>query len=111
MPNPYEEGPEMIPGIEEVMEIINRRVENAEKAVVEKQLSDEKGIYLLVLKVEGDKPGKYTEVYYTRKGTHSPNTVAATTGIDIVSYEDDMPTGGEPIAKHDSKTGVWEEVE
>lgn len=53
MENSIEKGPEMIPTKEEVMEIISRFEKNT--AFV-RELSDEQGLYLLEVQVEGKEP-------------------------------------------------------
>lgn len=90
--------------------MVERVLRLNENAVLTGEASDEHGPYKLVFRIEGEKPGEFTECYYTRKGTHAPNIAATKTAIDLVFYEDDQPVGANPIATYDEATGVWEDV-
>ena len=60
--NYIERGNERIPKREEILDIIGR---HAEKISVGRELFDEKGLYLLEIKVEGEETAEYQ---YMRKG-------------------------------------------
>ncbi|MFZ2038683.1 MAG: hypothetical protein WAV11_01995 [Minisyncoccia bacterium] len=98
--------PEYIPAKEEVIEIIKRHAENA---IVTRELSDENGIYLLELKEEGEKPGKFNEYTYVRKGDFPNKQQSLSTTIYVTYYEDDIPFSGTNIAEYSTAEG-WKEI-
>ena len=92
---------------EDVMEAISRYAENA---TLVRELSDEQGLYLLDVKIEGEKPGETTQYEYMRKGRFLNQNQASETAIHKVYYEDEMPVGGEKVAVYKSESGEWEEA-
>ena len=91
---------------EQVLEAIGQHVEGY---VIERELSDPEGVYLLEARVAGEKPGEVTEYRYQRKGEFGRNQNAQTT-IQVAYYENDIPVGGKTVANYDEKTGTWESV-
>ena len=110
MPNPFEKGPERTPTREEILSIIGHYLASPEKATVTQELSDEQGIYMLEVKVEGPEPGESTEFRYTRKGEFPNQIASAETIIQAIYYQDDIPVGGENIASYTPETVGWEEI-
>ena len=108
MENNIEKGPERIPSKEEVLEIIARY---AEKGVFVRELADEKGIYLLEVRVDGEKEGDTTEYQYMRKGTFPNNNASLVTVIHRLDCEDGIPFSGVNIEELDEATGEWRKVE
>ena len=97
-----EKGPERLPTRDEVLEVIGKLAENAQ---VVRELSDERGLYLLEAEVAGEKPGEIIEYGYLRKGQSPGHPNAAETAIHLTYYQDGMPTGGYRVAYLDN--GVW----
>jgi len=102
-----EKNKEKIPSKDEVLEIISRYAENA---TFVRKLSDERGLYLLEVKVEGKEKGEVTEYMYMRKGIYPNKNETLETAIHAVYYQDDMPVGGDKITVYNSETGEWQEV-
>jgi hypothetical protein len=90
---------------EEVLDFISSFVENP---VVSRELSDEKGLYCLEVKIEGKEPGEVIEYEYTRKGRVINDSTAFETEIHTIYYQDDMPITGGKIAGYNEDTGEWE---
>ena len=106
--NYIEHGNERIPTREEILDII---VRHEEKYTVGRELFDEKGLYLLEIKVEVKEAGETIEYQYIRKGEF-PNKVASLgTTINILYFENGIPVGGHDIANYNSETGEWRDVE
>ncbi len=99
--------PETILNKEEVLSVISRFAENAEFV---RELSDEQGLYLLEVKVPGEKPGEITQYEYMRKGIFPNQNQSSETAIHKVYYENDTPVGGEKVAFYSLETGAWEDV-
>ncbi len=107
--NSFETKTEKIPTKQEVLEVIEQYIEGA---VFVKELSDEKGLYLLEVAVEGENPGEVIQYEYMRKGRHSNQNSTIVTGIDIVYYRDEVPyDGGGRIAEFDEGTGEWKKLQ
>ncbi|MEK7609976.1 MAG: hypothetical protein AAB470_02560 [Patescibacteria group bacterium] len=102
-----EKGPERIPTKEEVLEVIARYIENA---TFVRELSDEQGLYLLEVKVQGEKTGETIQYEYIRKGKFPNHNESVSTVIHIVYYENEIPVGGHDVANFDSETGEWKDV-
>lgn len=107
MENPIEKGPERILTKEEVMEVIARYAENT---TFVRELSDEQGLYLLEVKIEGKKSGEIIQYEYMRKGRFPNHNEASETAVCVVYYKDEVPMGGDKIAVYNPETGEWEEV-
>lgn len=107
MENQFEKGPERIPTKDEVMEVISRFAENT---VPVRELSDEQGLYLLEVKIEGQNPGETTQYEYMRKGQFADGNQSLGTVIHVVFYEDGVPCGGNDVANYNPETGEWVEV-
>lgn len=107
MENSPEKGPERIPTKAEIMEVISHFAENTTPV---RELSDEQGLYLLEMKIEGENPGETTQYEYRRKGAFPDGNRSSATVIHIVYYEGEMPVpGGHDVANFDSETGEWKE--
>ena len=92
---------------EEVMGIISNY---AEGVAVVKELSDEKGLYLLEAEVAGKNPNEVIRYTYTRKGIFPNQNGASATVINRLDYEGDMPVGGETIEELDEASGEWRKI-
>lgn len=101
--NNIESGPEKIPTKEIVLESI---VSHAENAIVTREIFDDKGLYWLEAKVEGETKGEFTEFTYIRKGTY-PQGASLETSIHKVYYMDDMPVGGDKVSEFDENSGEF----
>lgn len=98
-----EQGRERVLTKDEVIGALEQHVKNY---VVQRELSDDNGIYLLELTVAGEKPGEMTEYTYQRKGKFG-GLETTTTGISVAFYEDGIPVGGNTIADYNEITGQW----
>ena len=78
---------------------------------VERELSDEQGIYLLEAIVQDPKTGDKTEFGYVRKGRYPGNCEASETEIHAIFYDGDMPKSGAKISTFIAQSGQWEDVE
>ena len=105
-----EKGPEKIPTKKEVIDVIVRRVESPEKFVTLREISDEEGITLLDLRIEGKEPGETIEYLYTRAGLLPNGKTTSQTSIEVSYYQDGNIVGGDRVAIYNSKTEQWEEV-
>lgn len=105
----FEGGPEKILTKQEILDFITKYIEGWE--VVDER-SDEKGVYLLNVKVEvEDEPGKFVQYEYLRKG-HFPNkNETSETHLEIVYYQDEEVYFADEIAFYDEATGEWRYVE
>lgn len=99
-----DKAPEHFPTKEEILLEISKYCENP---TIKRELSDEKGLYLLETEILGDKPGETTEYIYQRRGEFSNGSKAAETVINLVYLEGGIPTGGHSVAKYDSETKTW----
>ena len=106
--NYIEHGNERIPAREEILDIIGR---HEEKYTVGRELFDEKGLYLLEIKVEGKETTETTEYQYMRKGIFSNHNESLETTIHVVYFENGIPVGGHDIANYNSETGEWRDAE
>lgn len=110
-----DENPERILTQKEIMAAINTHATNHTPV---RELSDDKGIYLLEVKVEGEKPGDFIEYTYQRKGvfersnTSAPigHNVSPVTVIRATYYEDHMPYAGGAVSQYNEETGEWIEA-
>jgi hypothetical protein len=106
MENPIEEKQiEIIPEKQDILEIVNNLVEGS---IVVREKSDDIGLYLLEIRVNGVDEGTYTEYVYVREGDHEPKITSITSSIYSVDYEGDVPVGGSTIAN--VINGAWEMV-
>jgi|LakMenEpi03Aug12_release.lakeMendotaPanAssembly.Ray.scaffolds.fasta_scaffold1701917_1 hypothetical protein len=105
--NQIENGQERILTREEILLEISNFTENF---YFLRELSDEHGIYLLEVKVEGKSSGEFDEYLYIRKGGARNNNTTSETTIFVTHYKDDIPISGENLALFKSETGEWEEV-
>jgi hypothetical protein len=103
-PSRQERSVESIPTKEEVLLEIAKHCENP---TIKRELSDEKGVYLLEAEVPGEKPGETTEYIYQRKGEFSNGSKAEETIINVAYFEDGIPVGGQSVAEYDPKTKAW----
>jgi hypothetical protein len=95
---------EYLPAKEEVLLEIAKYCENP---TVKRELSDERGLYLLEVEIPGDKPGETTEYIYQRKGKAPNGTAPLETVIDITYFVDGVPLGGHSVAEYDTKANTW----
>ncbi len=104
-PSRQEKSVESIPTKEEVLLEIAKYCENP---TVKRELSDEKGVYLLEVEIPGAKPGETTEYIYQRKGEFPNGSKAEDTIINVAYFEDGIPVGGESVATYNPDTKTWE---
>jgi len=109
MENKFERGPEKIPTKEEVMEIITKGIESVERFVTLREISDDQGLTLLDLRIEGKKPGETLEYLYTRAGILPNGVPTSETSIEVSYYQDGEIRGGDRVAIYNSATGQWEQ--
>ena len=100
-----EQAPERIPSKEEVLEIMYRK---AEGLTIERELSDENGVYLLETRTP-EKNGEYTQYVYMRKGQFQNTNGSEATVIYSVEYMNGEPCGGSTVAN--CAEGAWQEIE
>lgn len=106
--NYAENNKEKIPGKEEILELISYF---AERTIPIRELSDEKGLYLLEVKTETDQAGEHTTYEYIRKGRFANMTIQeSVTSIAATYYMNDSVVSGETIAVYDERTGAWEKT-
>lgn len=96
---------ETIPEKQDILEIVNNLVEGG---IVVREKSDDTGLYLLEIRVNGVDEGKYTEYVYVREGDHEPKITSIVSCLYSVEYEGDVPVGGSTIAN--VVNGAWEMV-
>ena len=101
-----EQGNERIPPREDVVAQIRKCCEGAQ---VFRELSDERGLYLLEAGEPGESSGESTHYEYHRVGTFGKNSYAVTL-IEKIYFVDNIPRGGDIIAEYDHGTGEWIEV-
>ncbi|MEI6304632.1 MAG: hypothetical protein WCP09_01275 [Candidatus Taylorbacteria bacterium] len=99
-----ENSQDRIPAKEEVLKIVGRFAENF---TILSELSDEWGIYSLEAKASGLENNESVIYDYSRKGRYADGHQSGATVIYAVSYNGDIPTGGETVAEIDEKTGEW----
>lgn len=102
---PQEKSIEHIPTKEEVLLEIAKHCENP---TVKRELSDEKGVYLLEVEIPGAKPGETTEYIYQRKGEFPNGSKAMADVLNVTYFEDGMPVGGESVSTYNPDTKKWE---
>lgn len=104
-PPTLENAPEKFPSPEEVISYIREIIGEDREYTVERELSDEKGLYLLEIRTL-DGEGDTAEYSYMREGSHKEGS-ATHTRIDVVYYVDDIPSGGgDNIANYIDDTWV-----
>jgi hypothetical protein len=109
MENSFEKRGEKIHTKEEILSVL-ARLEVPADATVERELSDEQGITMFDVTIEGKNEGETIGYEYIRKGGHSGGSShngTLVTGIDVVYYENGIPTGGDRVAEYDEQTGEW----
>ena len=102
--SPQEKTPKQILEREDILEAIEQYLKGY---TIERELSGEKGIYLLEARVAGEKPGEVIEYRYQRKGSFGRNQSLQTV-VQVTYYEDDIPVGGTTVVNYDENTGKWE---
>lgn len=103
--NYAENNREKIPTKDEVLEVVSWF---AEKTIFVRELSDEKGLYLLEVQTEIDEAGENTMYQYVRKVSSAEPLREIVTSICAVYYQDGMPTGGDTVAIYNSQRKTWE---
>lgn len=103
--NPLEKNPERILSKEEVIITMSRFLENL---TVTRELSDDKGLYLLEAQVAGKESGEVIEYQYMRKGAFPNQNREVETSICAYYYQDGVPISGETIAVY--RSGEWKDV-
>ncbi len=110
MKNQFEYGPEHTPTREEIMAIITRFVESPEKLAIIRELSDQEGVTLLDMRIEGEKPGETTEYLYQRKGIMPNGVMTSWTSIEVSYYEDGQIVNGKRIAVYNYENSEWNDA-
>ena len=103
---PIERKPERVLTKEEVMFAMSRFAENP---TVLRELSNEAGLYLLEVQVEGEQKGETIEYQYMRKGAFPNQNREVATSICACYYQDGVPISGDTISVYKSETGEWED--
>ncbi|MDB5236908.1 MAG: hypothetical protein JWL88_10 [Parcubacteria group bacterium] len=109
-PNKIENEAEKIPSRESVLAAMETYV--GEGATISKELSDDKGLYLLEMETTGENEGDVTRYEYVRKGKHASghDYSGIDTKITVVYYENDIAVFADQIAKLDVETGEWKSL-
>jgi hypothetical protein len=109
MPNPFESGPEKIPTREEILEVLNRFVENPK---IVREFSEENGPYVLevVADIESDSSVITIQYEYIRKGKFPDNNSSTETHVEEVQYENGVPVGGKIVSVYSSESGNWQDA-
>ena len=102
----FEQSFERIPSKGEVLRVIEEFTKNY---TIERELSDEQGMYLLEAKVKDPETVEVTEYLYMRKGKFPNHNESLETGINAIYYDGEMPIGGDRIAFLNTQ-GEWEVV-
>jgi len=105
-PSRQEKSVESIPSRDHVLAQISNYCENPH-AKVNREKSDDKGIYFLEVQTE-DKNGDMVLYEYKRKGTFPDQNVSGETVINVIYFEGTMPVGGDCLATYNPKTEKWE---
>lgn len=108
MENYFEKGPEKIPTKSEVLEIIGRNIELKENFEILREFSDEQGLTLLDLRVEGKEAGETLEFLYTRAGILPNGVPTHETSIEVSYYQDGNIVGGDRVAVYNEAAKEWE---
>ncbi len=109
MENSFEKKAEKIHTKEEVVAVLSR-LGVPQDATVEREVSDEKGITMFDIVIEGKNEGETIGYEYIRKGGHTGekgHNGTLVTGIDVVYYENGMPTGGDRVAEFNEEADEW----
>jgi hypothetical protein len=106
-PHSIESKEERILSSQEVLDAISQFAEGYTPG---RELSDEKGVYLREVELEGEKAGETIEYQYMRKGNHGKQNASTETAISVIYYDDGMPVGGQRVAILNEETGEWEKV-
>lgn len=105
--NQFEGKAEKIPTREEVLEIIKGF---AEQTQFVRELSDDKGLYLLENSMQGKNEGETIQYEYIRKGRFPNHNESSVTSIEVVYYENGIPYDGNTIATFDEEDGLWKKL-
>jgi hypothetical protein len=90
---------------EEILAILEKHVQASTPG---RELSDEKGIYLLEVTTDGENPGEINEYRFQRKGNFGENQ-SLNTVLQIAYYDaDGIPEGGRTLQTYNEDTGSWE---
>lgn len=106
-PRSIESKEEKILSSQEVLDVLSLFVEGY---TLGRELSDERGVYLREVELEGEKVGETIEYQYMRKGNHGKQNASTETAISAIYYDDGIPVGGKRVAILNEETGEWEKV-
>jgi len=81
----------------------------AERYTLGRELTDDKGVYLREIEVEGETIAETIEYQYIRRGDHGNQNASAKTMISVIYYDDGKPVGGRVLSVLDEETGEWKE--
>ncbi len=110
-PEPSPEGSEEIAIVDRIRSWIEV---HGEKYTIRREESDENGVYLLELEIEGEKEGETIEYSYRRRRGPSESASGRDiktmgTRIDAFTFQDGEPLSGEMIALFNEETKEWED--
>ncbi len=100
----HERKAEKVLSSEEVLAAI---AEHDEGFTLGRELSDEQGVYLREVVIQGEAEGETTEYIYMRKGRHGSNIESSETVIRKMTFQDGIPVSQERVATLDEETGEW----
>jgi len=101
----FEDHSERIPSKEEVLDVLDV-LAKGEKFDHVRERFDDKGLYLLEIKIDDPKTGESIHFEYRRKGKY-PEGATASTVVNIEFYSDGQYVNGHNVADLDPKTGMW----
>lgn len=94
---------EHISTLEEIKDIFEKLLQGQKYKIVRK-ISDEKGLYLLDIKVQ--KKNEYNEYSYMREGRYQEGQ-ASNTAIHVTFFNcSGVPTGGHSVAKFENEKWI-----
>ena len=102
--SPQEKAAESIPTREEILLKIGNYCEHP---VVKRELSDERGVYLLEVQQNGKMAGETVEYIYQRKGVFPNKIESLATIIHVVYSTEGIPEGGHDVSQYDPETKQW----
>ena len=81
---------------------------HCENPTVKRELSDEKGVYLLEVEIAGEKPGETIEYIYHRKGSFPNQNTSPIDVIEVLYSTDGIPHTGYTVAEYNPESKTWE---
>lgn len=99
-----EESSEIVPTKEQILEVMYNYVNKFE---IINEKSDEKGLFLFEVMIQGDNPYEFYIYCYMRKGEYDKIGYNSVTSIFYVRFENNIQKDGKTVAELDEETGEW----